>query len=445
MLVVNTSRADTTPQTLPFSQNWTNTGLITTSNDWSGVPGIIGYRGDGGTTTTGVDPQTVVADLSGVVNVLANQNSPNTNTTGGLAEFEITNPVVAFQGSGTARAPNLVISLNTTGQTNINVSYNLRDIDGSTDNSVQPVALQYRVGSSGNYTNIPAGFVADASTGPSLATLVTPVSVTLPAPCNNQPLVQLRILTADAVGSDEWIGVDDISITGAGASQLLSINDVSQNETDSGATTFAFTVSLSLPAGAGGVTFDICTQDNTATVADGDYVSNCLTSQVIPQGSQTYQFNVTVNGDTKPEPNETFFVNVTNISNATGSDTQGLGTIVNDDVLQIHDIQGSGNTSPLAGQTVTTTGIVTGVRSNGFFIQTPDAGADADPNTSEGVFVFTGSPVPAGAAVGNAVRVTGTVQEFIPSSDPFSPAQTEISGSPVTTVQSTGNPLPRRA
>src|SRR5229473_2252709 len=65
--------ADTTPQTLPFSQNWTNTGLITTNNDWSGVPGIIGYRGDALTSSTAVDPQTVVADGSGTpVNVNAN-------------------------------------------------------------------------------------------------------------------------------------------------------------------------------------------------------------------------------------------------------------------------------------------------------------------------------------------------------------------------------------
>ena len=40
--------------------------------------------------------------------------------------------------------------------------------------------------STGNYTNLPAGFVADATTGPSLATLVTPVSVTLPAAAAGQ-------------------------------------------------------------------------------------------------------------------------------------------------------------------------------------------------------------------------------------------------------------------
>src|SRR5437667_5324929 len=40
---------------------------------------------------------------------------------------------------------------------------------------------------------------------------------------------------------------------------------------------------------------------------------------------------VTVNGDTKFEPNETFFVNLSNPTNATISDNQGAGTIVNDD------------------------------------------------------------------------------------------------------------------
>jgi hypothetical protein len=281
--------ADTTAQTLPFSQNWTNTGLITVNDNWSGVPGIIAYRGDDLTTLTGTDPQTITADGSGTpVNVIANQTNPNTLVTGGTAEFEITDPVVAFQGSGTADAPNIVITLNTTSQSNIGVTYNLRDIDGSTDNAIQPVALQYRVGGTGSYTNIPAGFVADATTGPSLATLVTPVSVTLPVACENQANVQLRIITTNAVGSDEWVGVDDISIiAGAGpTTPNFSINDVSQAEGNAGTTTFTFTVSLSAPALAGGVTFDIATQDNTATTADGDYVARSLTGQTILQGNQ---------------------------------------------------------------------------------------------------------------------------------------------------------------
>src|SRR5713101_7769284 len=209
------AHADSTPQTLPFSQNWTNAGQITTDDNWNGVPGIIGYRGDGLTGSTGTDPRTILVDGTNTpIDVNANQTNPNTFTTGGVAEFAIANPTVALQGSGTAAAPFLLISLNTLGHSSITVSYNLRDIDGSTDNAIQPVALQYRVGNTGNFTNVPAGYIADATTGPSLTTLVTPVNVTLPCDANNQPLVQLRVMTTNAVGNDEWVGIDDISING---------------------------------------------------------------------------------------------------------------------------------------------------------------------------------------------------------------------------------------
>jgi hypothetical protein len=209
----------TAPQTLPFTQNWSNAGLITANDDWSSVPGIEGYLGQDITLATGVDPQTLLTTSTVTtapdLDVVANQAAPETNTSGGVGEFDgISNPTVALQGSGTADAPYIIIYLNTTGRSNINVAYNLRDIDGSTDNSTQPVALQYRVGSTGDFTNLPAGFVADASTGPNLATQVTPVSVQLPANANNQALVQVRVITTNAVGSDEWIGVDDINITG---------------------------------------------------------------------------------------------------------------------------------------------------------------------------------------------------------------------------------------
>ncbi len=212
-LPMQSAGADNTAQTLPFSQDWTNSGLITTDDDWSGVPGIIGFRGDS-LASTGADPQTILADGSSTpVDVNANEINPNTFTTGGISEFEITNPVIALQGSGTADAPHIVIYLNTTGQSSISISYNVRDIDGAADNAVQQVALQYRIGNTGDFTNVPAGYIADATTGPSLATLVTPVNVLLPSAVDNQPDVQIRIITADAAGSDEWVGIDDFSIT----------------------------------------------------------------------------------------------------------------------------------------------------------------------------------------------------------------------------------------
>ncbi len=98
------------------------------------------------------------------------------------------------------------------------------------------------------------------------------------------------------------------------------------------------------------MTFDIATEDDTATSADNDYVANSLTGQTIPEGSSSYTFSVLVNGDTTDEPDETFFVNVTNVIGATVSDGQGQGTIVNDDIdfcalpyTPIYTIQGSGS------------------------------------------------------------------------------------------------------
>ena len=73
------------------------------------------------------------ADDPGVIDVIANQTNPSTNTSGGIAEFEITDPVIALQGSGTADAPYIRIGINTSGKQNIQVSYSIRDIDGSTD------------------------------------------------------------------------------------------------------------------------------------------------------------------------------------------------------------------------------------------------------------------------------------------------------------------------
>ena len=201
----------------------------------------------------------------------------------------------------------------------------------------------------------------------------------------------------------------------------LTINDVSLNEGNAGTTSFTFTVSLSAPAPAGGVTFDIATADGTAqddnpVTEDNDYTPKSLASQTIPAGSSTFSFTVLVNGDTTPETNETFFVNVTNITNAIGTDTQGQGTILNEDLSRIHDIQGNGAATPVPGATVTVEGVVIGdyqasAQLSGFFLQEEDADVDADPATSEGIFVFC-STCPTAVAEGQRVRVTGTVSEF---------------------------------
>jgi uncharacterized protein (TIGR03437 family) len=131
----------------------------------------------------------------------------------------------------------------------------------------------------------------------------------------------------------------------AGTIPGLSITDVTVTEGDTGTLTATFIVSLSTPASGADVSFDIATQDSTA-LSGSDYVAGSLTDQLIPAGQQTYTFSVTVNGDTTIEPDETFFVNVTNVSGANVTDGQGLGTIQNDDLptLSINDVaQAEGN------------------------------------------------------------------------------------------------------
>ncbi|HEV8188856.1 MAG TPA: Calx-beta domain-containing protein, partial [Pyrinomonadaceae bacterium] len=144
-------------------------------------------------------------------------------------------------------------------------------------------------------------------------------------------------ITASATNGAATVNSGQATLTVTGPS--LSINDVNQNEGDSGTTTFTFTVTLSTPAPVP-VTFDIASQDNTATTTNNDYVARSLTGQTIAAGLQTYTFDVTVNGDVNLEPTETFFVNVSNVSGASLSDAQGAGTIVTDDLakLSVNDV-----------------------------------------------------------------------------------------------------------
>ncbi|GHC64001.1 endonuclease/exonuclease/phosphatase family protein [Streptomyces flavofungini] len=112
------------------------------------------------------------------------------------------------------------------------------------------------------------------------------------------------------------------------------------------------------------------------------------------------------------------------------------------DQVRVHDIQGTTRLSPLAGQQVSEVpGIVTGVRgygSKGFWIQDPRA--DDDRATSEGVFVYTSSTPT--VKPGDAVRVSGTVTEYVPGgATSGNQSLTQIT-KPTVTVESAGNALP---
>ncbi|RZL00976.1 MAG: ExeM/NucH family extracellular endonuclease [Rubrivivax sp.] len=95
-----------------------------------------------------------------------------------------------------------------------------------------------------------------------------------------------------------------------------------------------------------------------------------------------------------------------NVCSGNGGGNNGGGN--NGSPVKIHGIQGTGHTSPLANADVITTGVVTQVINNGFYLQDPVG--DNNPLTSEGIFVFT-STAPT-VSVGQSVQVSGKVVEF---------------------------------
>jgi predicted extracellular nuclease len=113
-----------------------------------------------------------------------------------------------------------------------------------------------------------------------------------------------------------------------------------------------------------------------------------------------------------------------------------LSVVVPPPTVSIQQIQAA-KPSPYVGKAVTTSGIVVGVKSNGFYLEAKDA--TTNPATPQGILVFTSSTAkPAFIALGNEVQVSGTVNTF-PATG-LTPG-TEIEG-PTYTLLSTGNALP---
>ncbi len=122
-------------------------------------------------------------------------------------------------------------------------------------------------------------------------------------------------------------------ITGVG----LSITDVARDEGQAGLTDFVFTVTASgtatLPA-----TVEYASVDGTA-IAPDDYGAKSGTLTFLPGGSQTQMITIQVVGDTVVEPDETFFVKLSNAQNGNITRATGVGTILNDDLnLAVNDI-----------------------------------------------------------------------------------------------------------
>lgn len=174
--------------------------------------------------------------------------------------------------------------------------------------------------------------------------------------------VNLTTPTNAILADDQGLG----TIVNDDAAPSLSISDVTVLEGNAGVTNAVFTVTLSAPSGQM-VTVVTSSADGTA-LFPSDYAALAPTTLTFLPGETTKTVTVAINGDVLSEANETFVVNLLTPTNATISDGQALGTIIDDDVvptLSINDVtlvEGDAGTtnavftvslSAISGQTVT--------------------------------------------------------------------------------------------
>ena len=140
-------------------------------------------------------------------------------------------------------------------------------------------------------------------------------------------------------GTELGVQQDSVTIIDDDPIPTLSINDVSQAEGNLGTTNAVFTVTLSAASGQT-VTVVATSADGTAT-NPSDYFAIPLTTLTFAPGETTKTVTVLVRGDITNEANETYFVILSNPSNATIANAVGHGTITNDDAaptLSINDV-----------------------------------------------------------------------------------------------------------
>jgi CSLREA domain-containing protein len=139
------------------------------------------------------------------------------------------------------------------------------------------------------------------------------------------------VITSTATSSTNLTSEFSACAAGTVVTPTATINNATAFEGNSGTTNFTFTVTLSSPA-AGGETVTFATANGTAT-SPTDYTAIPAGVVTFLPGATSGTIIVAVNGDTAPEPDETFTVTLTGGTGVTiGTPSTGTGTIQNDDI-----------------------------------------------------------------------------------------------------------------
>ncbi len=440
MLCANTwAQTNPTAQTIPYSENFNSLAHTATTypGGWQGWT-ITTAPGSSFSTATPTADRTLTASSTAAI------NSGNIHNYNGKIGFLNTSSLDL----------GLVLAINTSSGSNIVVSYDIMTLrnpyDTTTNTRVNEVILQYRIGTSGTFTNLTGTeYQNNTLTQTSAITTgqnVVSKSITLPSACDNQSVVQLRWASRQVSGggSRPSFAIDNVVIdTPSNRISIAKGTDATEGTTPTGG---SFNITFN-PVTTGSTTFNY--QITGAATFNTDYsitlsggatpatLSSATGTITVPASTGSITATVTPINDALSEGAETVNIKITSPSSPYNIlDSVAAINIIDDEATLISTIQGTG-TAATAGN-FTIEGIVTGVYTTlspaGFYMQEEDADKDSNPATSEGIFVVTSGTV----AVGDKVRVSGTVLE---SSAAPSYNQAVISSTAINTI-STGNPMP---
>ena len=280
----------------------------------------------------------------------------------GLPEISVRNDTAPEGNAGTTLASvNVVLS----NETLVPVTVNYRTVDGTATAGLDYTPVVAALTFAPGQTRLP---VTVGITGDTLAEAKEKFIVRLDSPTN-------ATLAADSDGTVTIADDDSPEISIEAAASIV--------ERDTGSGNVALTMTLS-QAHADTVTVNVSTADGTA-VAGSDYVS---TSSVVtfPPGSRTKTIVIPVLYDTMGEPNETFYVDLSNPLNGTLTASRATVTIVNDDnssfVTATAADFAAGTIEPGAALALTTDGEITLAPTAGDEFAGPDTPGRLDVHTA---------------------------------------------------------------
>ncbi len=278
-----------------------------------------------------VEPdETFFVNLTNPVNatIAGSQGIGTIKTDDALSALSINDVTLAEGNSGTTSF-DFTVTLSPVSTLPVTVSFSTADGTAVVGTDYQPV--------SGSVTFAP---------GQTTKTVSVPVTGDVTTEPNETFVVNLNNPINASISDAQGLG----TITNDDANPSITINDPSVIEGNSGTTNMSFVITLSNPTSVTlSVPFSLA--DGTATVGS-DYQTNSGSFTVFP-GALTAQLSIGIIGDTNVEPDETFFVNLGATAGATIADSQGVGTIINDDGLATPGIS-IGNATVVEGNSGTT-------------------------------------------------------------------------------------------